>query len=69
MYSPTQSDVVTHDVTQTCSYTQWASREILCDRNYMEVGHLTLIVIRFSNQLLSLHFLFLGFKPHCYSCS
>ncbi|XP_056284023.1 uncharacterized protein LOC130202475 isoform X2 [Pseudoliparis swirei] len=39
MYSPTQSDVVTHDVTQTCSYTRWASREILCDRNYMEVSH------------------------------
>ncbi|XP_068433145.1 zona pellucida protein AX 1 [Clinocottus analis] len=39
MYSPSLSDVVTHDVTQTCSYTRWASREILCDRNYMEVSH------------------------------
>ncbi|KAL6095853.1 uncharacterized protein ACO6RY_09688 [Pungitius sinensis] len=38
MYSNSQSDVVTHDVKQTCSYTQWASREILCDRNYMEVS-------------------------------
>ncbi|KAM6906799.1 uncharacterized protein PEZ65_017950 [Lycodopsis pacificus] len=42
MYGHTQSDVVTHDVMQTCSYTQWASREILCDRNYMEVSnHIT----------------------------
>ncbi|XP_034383777.1 uncharacterized protein LOC117727525 [Cyclopterus lumpus] len=39
MYGPSGSDVVTHDVTQTCSYTRWASREILCDRNYMEVSH------------------------------
>ncbi|KAM6906797.1 uncharacterized protein PEZ65_017948 [Lycodopsis pacificus] len=39
MYGHTQSDVVTHDVMQTCSYTQWASREILCDRNYMEVSN------------------------------
>nr|BCF79768.1 zona pellucida protein homologue ZPAX [Hippoglossoides dubius] len=33
------SDVVNHDVTKTCSYTRWASREILCERNYMEVSH------------------------------
>ncbi|XP_068593436.1 uncharacterized protein [Cebidichthys violaceus] len=39
MYGQSQSDVVTHDVMQTCSYTQWASREILCDRNYMEVSN------------------------------
>ncbi|KAI3364225.1 hypothetical protein L3Q82_011030, partial [Scortum barcoo] len=39
MYSQSRSDVVSHDVMQTCSYTQWASREILCDRNYMEVSH------------------------------
>ncbi|XP_056284163.1 zona pellucida sperm-binding protein 2-like [Pseudoliparis swirei] len=39
MYGPTRSEVVTHDVMQTCSYTRWASREILCDRNYMEVSH------------------------------
>ncbi|XP_056292574.1 uncharacterized protein LOC130207868 [Pseudoliparis swirei] len=39
MYGPSGSDVVTHDVSQTCSYTRWASREILCDRNYMEVSH------------------------------
>ncbi|XP_037305478.2 zona pellucida protein AX 1 [Pungitius pungitius] len=38
MYSNSHSDVVTHDVKQTCSYTQWASTEILCDRNYMEVS-------------------------------
>uniref|UniRef100_A0A8C3AVZ2 Zona pellucida protein AX 1 n=1 Tax=Cyclopterus lumpus TaxID=8103 RepID=A0A8C3AVZ2_CYCLU len=45
LYGPTRSAVVTHDVKQTCSYTRWASREILCDRNYMEVGHLTSIVL------------------------
>ncbi|XP_034383779.1 uncharacterized protein LOC117727527 [Cyclopterus lumpus] len=39
LYGPTRSAVVTHDVKQTCSYTRWASREILCDRNYMEVSH------------------------------
>uniref|UniRef100_A0AAQ4RA54 Zona pellucida protein AX 1 n=1 Tax=Gasterosteus aculeatus aculeatus TaxID=481459 RepID=A0AAQ4RA54_GASAC len=33
-----QSGVVSHDVAQTCSYTQWASKAILCDRNYMEVS-------------------------------
>ncbi|TNN86473.1 hypothetical protein EYF80_003243 [Liparis tanakae] len=38
LYNPSGSDVVTHDVMQTCSYTRWASREILCDRNYMEVS-------------------------------
>ncbi|XP_035535234.1 zona pellucida protein AX 1 isoform X1 [Morone saxatilis] len=37
MHSP--SDVVNHDVTQKCSYAQWASREVLCDRNYMEVSN------------------------------
>ncbi|KAJ4928996.1 hypothetical protein JOQ06_004617 [Pogonophryne albipinna] len=39
MYGENPSDVVSHDVSQTCSYTRWASREILCDRNYMEVSH------------------------------
>ncbi|XP_049446348.1 zona pellucida protein AX 1 [Epinephelus fuscoguttatus] len=39
MYGQSPSDVVSHDVTQTCSYTRWASREILCDRNYMEVSN------------------------------
>ncbi|KAM6915036.1 zona pellucida protein AX 1 [Xenentodon cancila] len=38
MYKHGPSDVVSHDVTQTCSYTRWAPKEILCDRNYMEVG-------------------------------
>ncbi|KAM9339235.1 uncharacterized protein ABDE67_016894 [Symphorus nematophorus] len=38
MYSQSPSDVVSHDVMETCSYTRWASREILCDRNYMEVS-------------------------------
>lgn len=45
MYSQSPADVVSHDVRKTCSYTQWASREILCDRNYMEVGHFTLMVL------------------------
>ncbi|KAA8583108.1 uncharacterized protein LOC116706520 [Etheostoma spectabile] len=39
MYSDSQSDVISHDVMQTCSYPRWASREILCDRNYMEVSN------------------------------
>ncbi|TNN32708.1 hypothetical protein EYF80_057131 [Liparis tanakae] len=39
LFGPSGSDLVTHDVMQTCSYTRWASREILCDRNYMEVSH------------------------------
>ncbi|XP_068198933.1 zona pellucida protein AX 1 [Antennarius striatus] len=38
LYSRTSPDVVSHDVRQTCSYSRWASREILCDRNYMEVS-------------------------------
>ncbi|KAM8846138.1 zona pellucida protein AX 1 [Synchiropus picturatus] len=40
MYSESSSsEVFSHDVSQTCSYSQWASREVLCDRNYMEVSH------------------------------
>ncbi|CAN9507880.1 unnamed protein product [Ophioblennius macclurei] len=38
MFRHGPSDMVSHDVTQTCSYTRWASKEILCDRNYMEVS-------------------------------
>ncbi|KAM9703800.1 uncharacterized protein ACNS7B_002381 [Menidia menidia] len=38
LYKNSPSDVVGHDVTQTCSYTRWAPKEILCDRNYMEVS-------------------------------
>lgn len=33
-----QTEVVSHDVAQTCSYTRWATKEIFCDRNYMEVS-------------------------------
>ncbi|KAK2856122.1 hypothetical protein Q5P01_004857 [Channa striata] len=39
MYRQSPSDVVSHDVSKTCSYSRWAAREILCDRNYMEVSH------------------------------
>ncbi|XP_029352959.1 zona pellucida protein AX 1 [Echeneis naucrates] len=39
MYSESASDVVSHDVTQTCSYSRWASKEVLCERNYMEVSN------------------------------
>ncbi|KAM9354958.1 uncharacterized protein KZ484_013134 [Pholidichthys leucotaenia] len=36
MYTKSPSDGVSHDVAQTCSYSDWATREILCERNYME---------------------------------
>uniref|UniRef100_A0A667XZ09 Zona pellucida protein AX 1 n=1 Tax=Myripristis murdjan TaxID=586833 RepID=A0A667XZ09_9TELE len=39
MYDQSPSKVVTHEVTKTCGYSQWASREIVCDRNYMEVSN------------------------------
>ncbi|KAK2890066.1 hypothetical protein Q8A73_018366 [Channa argus] len=39
MYRLSPTDVVSYDVSKTCSYSRWASREILCDRNYMEVSH------------------------------
>ena len=45
MYRHSPSDVVSHDVTQTCSYTRWASNEILCERNYMEVSYSTFMLV------------------------
>lgn len=45
MYSQSLSDIITHNVDQTCSYSQWASREILCDRNYMEVCFFLVLVL------------------------
>ncbi|XP_056150119.1 uncharacterized protein LOC130124795 [Lampris incognitus] len=39
MYSQGNSEVITHDVAKTCTYSAWASREIICDRNYMEVSN------------------------------
>ncbi|XP_071396797.1 zona pellucida protein AX 1 [Centroberyx affinis] len=39
MYSQSPSDVVTHEVTKTCNYSPWASQEIVCERNYMEVSN------------------------------
>ena len=54
MYSDGTSDVVTRDVTKTCSYSAWASQEIVCDRNYMEVGPL----------LCEQLFLFLNWQPY-----
>ncbi|XP_047430203.1 uncharacterized protein LOC124999364 [Mugil cephalus] len=38
MYSQGRSDVLSYDVSETCSYSRWAPKEILCDRNYMEVS-------------------------------
>ncbi|XP_069014804.1 uncharacterized protein [Embiotoca jacksoni] len=39
LYKTSSSGVISHGVMQTCSYTRWASKEILCDRNYMEVSN------------------------------
>ena len=46
MYSDGTPDVVTRDMTKMCSYAAWASQEIICDRNYMEVGPLLIIIQR-----------------------
>lgn len=51
MYSQSLSDIVTHDVAKTCSYTQWASREILCERNYMEVGYFIVVLLLLGTEM------------------
>ena len=33
-------DEATYVVTKTCSYRSLATRHILCERNYIEVGHI-----------------------------
>lgn len=47
------SEVVSHDVMKTCSHARWASREVLCDRNYMEVSAFTVFTFVFRS--LNLH--------------
>ncbi|XP_072312652.1 uncharacterized protein [Eucyclogobius newberryi] len=39
MFNPTSPEIISHNVQQTCSFSRWAQREVLCDRNYMEVSH------------------------------
>uniref|UniRef100_A0A3B3ZD43 ZP domain-containing protein n=1 Tax=Periophthalmus magnuspinnatus TaxID=409849 RepID=A0A3B3ZD43_9GOBI len=39
MFNSMSPEVISHDVQQTCSFSRWAPREVLCDRNYMEVSH------------------------------
>uniref|UniRef100_A0A8C6TLE7 Zona pellucida protein AX 1 n=1 Tax=Neogobius melanostomus TaxID=47308 RepID=A0A8C6TLE7_9GOBI len=40
MFNLTSPEIVSHNVQKTCSYSRWAQREVLCDRNYMEVSQL-----------------------------
>uniref|UniRef100_A0A6Q2ZEK4 ZP domain-containing protein n=1 Tax=Esox lucius TaxID=8010 RepID=A0A6Q2ZEK4_ESOLU len=40
MYGDNLPQPVEYEVTKMCSYSPWASREVLCDRNYMEVSTL-----------------------------
>uniref|UniRef100_A0A8C6TQZ1 Zona pellucida protein AX 1 n=1 Tax=Neogobius melanostomus TaxID=47308 RepID=A0A8C6TQZ1_9GOBI len=43
MFNPTSPEIISHNVQKTCSYSRWAQREVLCDRNYMEVLLLLLL--------------------------
>uniref|UniRef100_A0A8C6WPG1 Zona pellucida protein AX 1 n=1 Tax=Neogobius melanostomus TaxID=47308 RepID=A0A8C6WPG1_9GOBI len=43
MFNPTSPEIISHNVQKTCSYSRWAQREVLCDRNYMESSQRALV--------------------------